>query len=149
MSAERAYLSNLGVFFDLRGFFGANAKKVCSRIGKTMEFFGEAFLRMMRAFEKYDTNGNGRLSIAELKAVLKRRGGGSPLTDEDVAEIIAQFDKNEDGELQLSEFALMWGPYFEGVQFLHHSHKLVLNIFRCFLVPFFPYHFKGLISKIK
>jgi hypothetical protein len=31
------------------------------------------------------TNGNGSVSIAELKAVLKRPGGGRPLTDEDVA----------------------------------------------------------------
>ena len=72
------------------------------------------FRRIQRAFEKFDTDGNGSLSIAELKAVLKRPRGGSPLTDEDVAEIIADYDVNGDGELQLNEFALMWGPYFEG-----------------------------------
>ena len=79
-----------------------------------MEFLHSELHRIMRAFEKFDTNGNGSLSIAELKAVLKRPGGGSPLTDEDVAEIIADYDVNGDGELQLNEFALMWGPYFEG-----------------------------------
>jgi hypothetical protein len=79
-----------------------------------MEFLHRELHRIMRAFEKFDTNGNGSLSIAELKAVLKRPGGGRPLTDEDVAEIIADYDVNGDGELQLNEFALMWGPYFEG-----------------------------------
>ena len=57
-----------------------------------MEFLHRELHRIMRAFEKLDTNGNGSLSIAELKAVLKRPGGGSPLTDEDVAEIIADYD---------------------------------------------------------
>ena len=74
----------------------------------------EKFLRIQRAFETFDTDGNGSLSIAELKAVLKRPGGGSPLTDEDVEEIIADYDVNRDGELQLNEFARMWGLFFEG-----------------------------------
>ena len=69
--------------------------------------------RIQRAFELFDTDGNGSLSIAELKAVLTRPGGGHALTDKDVAAIIAEFDANGDGELQIDEFALMWGPLVE------------------------------------
>ena len=36
------------------------------------------------------------------------------MTDEDVAEIVADYDVDGDGELQLNEFALMWGPFFDG-----------------------------------
>ena len=39
-----------------------------------MEFVDSKHLRIQRAFEKFDTDGNGSLSIAELKAVLKRPG---------------------------------------------------------------------------
>ena len=69
--------------------------------------------RIQRAFELFDTDGNGSLSIAELKAVLTRPGGGHALTDKEVAAIIAEFDANGDGELQIDEFALMWGPLVE------------------------------------
>ena len=69
--------------------------------------------RIQRAFEIFDTDGNGSLSIAELKAVLTRPGGGHALTDKEVAAIIAEFDANGDGELQIDEFALMWGPLVE------------------------------------
>jgi len=110
--AQRAYLSN--VFWGVFVCVLERNKFARRRIGNHMEFLHRELHRIMRAFEKFDTNGNGSLSIAELKAVLKRPGGGRPLTDEDVAEIIADYDVNGDGELQLSEFALMWGPYFEG-----------------------------------
>ena len=99
---------NLGVACALKFAASKNTR------GSEMEFVDTEFHRIQRAFKKLDTNGNGSLSIAELKAVLKRPGGGSPLTDEDVAEIIADYDVNGDGELQLNEFALMWGPFFEG-----------------------------------
>ena len=51
---------------------------------------------------------SGSLSHAELKAALKRPGGGIPLSDEEVAEIISEFDTNQDGELQFDEFAAFW-----------------------------------------
>ena len=72
--------------------------------------------RIQRAFELFDTDGNGSLSIAELKAVLTRPGGGHALTDKEVTAIIAEFDANGDGELQIDEFALMWGPLVEQQQ---------------------------------
>ena len=69
--------------------------------------------RIKRAFDLFDTDGNGSLSNEELRAVLTRPGGGSPLTEEDVAALIAEFDVNGDGELQIDEFAIFWGPMIE------------------------------------
>ena len=60
------------------------------------------------AFKTFDKDGSGSLSVAELQAVLTRPGGGAPLTLEEVAELIAEFDQNDDGELQYEEFAEMW-----------------------------------------
>ena len=44
----------------------------------------------------------------ELRAVLKRPGGGAPLSDEEIAKIIGQWDTNDDGVLQYEEFEKMW-----------------------------------------
>ena len=41
-------------------------------------------------------DGSGALSTQELKAVLTRPGGGQPLSDEEVADIIKEFDLNGD-----------------------------------------------------
>lgn len=62
------------------------------------------------AFDVFDTDKNGALSVAELKKVLTRPGGGSALTDEEVRAIISEFDANDDGEMQFEEFAIFWAP---------------------------------------
>lgn len=64
-----------------------------------------------RAFEVFDTDGSGAISAGELKALLQRPGGGAPLTDDEVAIIIQEFDVNGDGELQYEEFAEMWSHH--------------------------------------
>ena len=46
------------------------------------------------AFEVFDADKSGALSIEELKHVLTRPGGGAPLTDEEVAAIISEVDQN-------------------------------------------------------
>ena len=48
------------------------------------------------AFHVFDKDGSGALSTDELKAVLTRPGGGQPLSDEEVADIIKEFDINGD-----------------------------------------------------
>ena len=48
----------------------------------------EAELR--KAFKVFDKDGSGALSIAEMRAVLTRPGGGAPLSDEEVAAVIAE-----------------------------------------------------------
>ena len=47
---------------------------------------------------------NGSLSLAELKAILQREGGGASMQDEEVEELLAYFDSGGDDALQLDEF---------------------------------------------
>ena len=53
--------------------------------------------RFREAFNVFDADGSGALSVAELRAVLTRPGGGTPLSDAEVEAIIAEFDTNGDG----------------------------------------------------
>ena len=53
--------------------------------------------RLRAAFDTFDTDGSGSLSVAELKAVLTRPGTGITISDEDIVRIIADFDTNGDG----------------------------------------------------
>ena len=55
---------------------------------------GKVSMSVMDAFRVFDKDGSGALSADELKAIFKRPGGGSPLSDADIAEIIAMFDTN-------------------------------------------------------
>lgn len=43
------------------------------------------------AFRVFDQDGSGALDANELRAILQRPGGGQPLTDEEVANIIGTF----------------------------------------------------------
>ena len=60
------------------------------------------------AFKKFDVDGNGFLSLDELKALLQRSGGGKALTDSEVSEFMYRFDAyendgNNDGKLSIEE----------------------------------------------
>ena len=57
---------------------------------------------LRRAFEVFDTDKSGGLSVEELTAILTRPGA-NPLSDADVQEIVDQFDENKDGVLQIDE----------------------------------------------
>jgi len=59
------------------------------------------------AFQVFDKDGSGSLSVSELRAILKRPDGGAPLGDEAIAKVIATYDQNGDGELQIDEFCAM------------------------------------------
>ena len=65
--------------------------------------------RYRDAFNIFDKDGSGALSVSEIKAVLTRPGGGAPISDAEAEALIADFDTNGDGELQFEEFAVMWG----------------------------------------
>ena len=47
------------------------------------------------AFHHFDTDNSGALSVDELREVLKRPGGGAPLSDEEIQQIIDEFDASE------------------------------------------------------
>lgn len=63
-------------------------------------YISKGDLRM--AFAVFDEDNNGKLSKAEIAAILSR-GGNKMLTEEEVAEVVETFDKNGDGMLSLEE----------------------------------------------
>ena len=69
--------------------------------------------RIKDAFNAFDSDGSGALSVDELHAVLTRDTGSTQqLSEADVREIIADFDTNGDGEISLEEFAPLWETFF-------------------------------------
>uniref|UniRef100_A0A7S2DPE4 EF-hand domain-containing protein n=1 Tax=Haptolina brevifila TaxID=156173 RepID=A0A7S2DPE4_9EUKA len=59
--------------------------------------------RIRRAFTIFDTDGSGKLSTNELRAILSR-GSNPMLSAAEVDEVIAEF-AGDDGELSMDEFA--------------------------------------------
>lgn len=58
---------------------------------------------LANAFAQFDVDHNGRLSAAELIGILTRTGGGRPLSYKDAESIIASFDVDADGQLDVEE----------------------------------------------
>lgn len=54
-------------------------------------------------FELFDKDGNGRITVDELKAMMKNLDGDT-WTDEKVTRVLADFDKNGDGDFGFVEF---------------------------------------------
>mmetsp|Transcript_68131 Transcript_68131/g.135046 ORF Transcript_68131/g.135046 Transcript_68131/m.135046 type:complete len:204 (-) Transcript_68131:139-750(-) len=84
----------------------AKAKKIDAQANISMP--GKMHDPLRTAFDAFDKDKSGALSVSEFRSILARPGGGAPLTDEEVNEIISEFDTNEDGEIQFSEFEVMW-----------------------------------------
>mmetsp|Transcript_9841 Transcript_9841/g.14786 ORF Transcript_9841/g.14786 Transcript_9841/m.14786 type:complete len:185 (+) Transcript_9841:124-678(+) len=65
------------------------------------------------AFKRFDIDGNGYISISELRTVLGDSFGGKmkdvidPLDDKDVEEIMAEADLDGDGRISYAEFSVM------------------------------------------
>lgn len=60
-----------------------------------------ALLQMWYAFQVYDSDGDGRITVEELRSALK---GESP---ERIAQYIAEFDADGDGSIDYGEFLKM------------------------------------------
>ena len=64
---------------------------------------------LTNAFMKFDHDGDGYLSPAELKAILCRpTPDGKELTEERIDEIVRRYDANNDGVLSVEELAEAW-----------------------------------------
>mmetsp|Transcript_36547 Transcript_36547/g.96451 ORF Transcript_36547/g.96451 Transcript_36547/m.96451 type:complete len:222 (+) Transcript_36547:111-776(+) len=64
--------------------------------------------KLRQAFKTFDTDGSGTLSKDELINILTREGGGAALSPEVAEALIAEFDKNGDGVLDVDEFIECW-----------------------------------------
>eukprot|EP00966_Prymnesium_polylepis_P316178 7305542-Prymnesium_polylepis.1 len=61
--------------------------------------------QLFDAFELFDVDNDGRLSVTEMLALLTRPGSGNTaLTLEDAQEVVDRFDQDGDGMLDLDEF---------------------------------------------
>eukprot|EP00057_Strongylocentrotus_purpuratus_P032849 XP_789104.4 PREDICTED: calmodulin-A [Strongylocentrotus purpuratus] len=60
---------------------------------------------LRKAFQLFDKDGNGYISAAELKLAMTTLG--EPLTDDEVAEMIANADIDQDGKINYEEFVEM------------------------------------------
>lgn len=69
----------------------------------------ERIARLKDSFDIFDEDGSGELSTDEVLTILTRMSGGAPLTEEDAKEFIAEFDRNGDGFLNVSEFIIAMG----------------------------------------
>ena len=98
----------------------------------------DKLMTVAAAFNVFDSDGSGALSVDELREALTRPGGGNALSDADLQAIIDEFDANGDGVrstgsvekticfsrelhsytrahnaqtqvMQYEEFAIMWG----------------------------------------
>jgi len=59
------------------------------------------------AFQVFDKDGNGKISMSELKTVMQNLG--EKLTDDEINEMIGEADKDGDGEVSYEEFVVMMG----------------------------------------
>ena len=69
--------------------------------------------RLRKAFAAFDEDGDGFLTVDELKKVLMR--GSSPLTEQDVIDLVKEFDCNGDGVLEFDEFSPLWTDVLDDV----------------------------------
>ena len=60
--------------------------------------------RLEKVFRKFDSDGNGTISTAEVQFILK----DLKFTEEEIKRLIATHDSNQDGELQFQEFVHFW-----------------------------------------
>ena len=65
----------------------------------------EAERELRTAFAKFDLNGDGFMTLPELRTVLKRPGGGQPMADEKIQQLFKTMDVDGDGKVDLDEFS--------------------------------------------
>ena len=66
---------------------------------------GEMDEEMIEAFKTFDKNGNGFITIQEMKDVMHQYG--EKLSDEDVQLMFEETDYDKDGKISFEDFVLM------------------------------------------
>lgn len=70
--------------------------------------------RMREAFAMFDTDGSGRLSVDEVRAILTR--GPDGLSNEELQGLLQDFDAGVSHELEYEEFVVAWSRDSSPVQ---------------------------------
>lgn len=63
--------------------------------------------RIHTAFKRFDKNGDGHISVSELKTMMKE-AGKKTISDEEAKSIIAEVDTDSSGTIDEKEFLAMW-----------------------------------------
>ena len=61
--------------------------------------------KLRAAFAKFDLDGDGFMTLPELRTVLTRPGGGQPMADEQIQKLFTKMDVDGDGKVDLDEFS--------------------------------------------
>lgn len=77
-----------------------------SRITRTVDITEEQRSEIKAAFDLFDTDGNGSISVDELGALMKKMG--KEATEAELKDMIHDIDVNNDGEIQFEEFLLLF-----------------------------------------
>jgi len=89
------------------------AEVLAEQIESKKETSSQKEARLRKAFAAFDEDGDGFLTVDELKKVLMR--GSSPLTEQDVIDLVKEFDCNGDGALAFDEFSPLWTDVLDDV----------------------------------
>ena len=91
---------------------------------------GASLARLETAFHTFDLDGSGTVSVANLEEILMRPGTENSMSKVDVADIVAMFDEDGSGSLNLLEFEKamsMFGSFLteqkEALHAQHENHK--------------------------
>merc|ERR1712002_344909 len=66
-----------------------------------------------KAFDKFDTNGDGTISVEELSTVMESLG--QRLKTKELKRMIAEVDANRNGKIDLEEFYILMGQKLDNL----------------------------------
>ena len=81
-------------------------------LGRMVKSFKDAGYNAQAAFEHMDVNNDGQIDKEELNSALTQFGGGV-ISDDDVDEVMAEVDFDENGSISIEELVVVFGETFE------------------------------------
>ena len=81
-------------------------------LGRMVKSFKDAGYNAQAAFEHMDVNNDGQIDREELNSALTQFGGGV-ISDDDVDEVMAEVDFDENGSISIEELVVAFGETFE------------------------------------